>query len=67
VGLSVYRTMFGKQASPGAGPKPERLGTAELFVLPNPSGLNASFPGFAHKLVWFEKLAARLPREGQPR
>ena len=25
-------------------------------MLPNPSGLNASFPGFKHKLVWFERL-----------
>jgi len=25
-------------------------------VVPNPSGLNASFPGFKHKLIWFEKL-----------
>ena len=29
-----------------------------MFVVPNPSGLNASYPGFAHKLVWFE--AARF-------
>ncbi len=29
---------------------------ARVFVLPNPSGLNASFPGFKHKLIWFEKL-----------
>jgi hypothetical protein len=27
-----------------------------VFVVPNPSGLNASYPGFAHKLVWFRKL-----------
>ena len=25
-------------------------------MLPNPSGLNANFPGFKDKLVWFEKL-----------
>jgi len=38
-------------------------------VLPNPSGLNASFPGFAHKLVWFERLrefAAAGPRGARP-
>ena len=29
---------------------------ARVFVLPNPSGLNASFPGFADKLPWFEAL-----------
>jgi hypothetical protein len=27
-------------------------------VVPNPSGLNASFPGFSDKLVWFQALAA---------
>jgi hypothetical protein len=25
-------------------------------VVPNPSGLNASFPGFAKKVIWFEAL-----------
>jgi hypothetical protein len=25
-------------------------------VVPNPSGLNASFPGFADKLIWYERL-----------
>jgi TDG/mug DNA glycosylase family protein len=45
-------------ATPGPGPKPETIGRARVFVVPNPSGLNASFPGFAHKLVWFERLRA---------
>jgi double-stranded uracil-DNA glycosylase len=43
-------------ARAGAGAKPELICGAEVFVLPNPSGLNASFPGFKHKLVWFERL-----------
>jgi double-stranded uracil-DNA glycosylase len=42
--------------STGAGAKPELIHGARVFVLPNPSGLNASFPGFKHKLVWFERL-----------
>ena len=42
--------------SGGAGEKQETLAGARIFVLPNPSGLNASFPGFAHKLVWFQRL-----------
>jgi TDG/mug DNA glycosylase family protein len=56
VGLSIYRDYFGKSGSPGAGAKDELISRARVFVLPNPSGLNASFPGFKDKLVWFEKL-----------
>lgn len=56
VGLTIYQQMFPKGPR-GAGAKPERLAGSRLFVLPNPSGLNASFPGFQHKLVWFEKLS----------
>ncbi len=56
VGLTIYQQIFGRAATPGAGPKPQRFGGAPLFVVPNPSGLNASFPGFQSKLVWFEAL-----------
>jgi len=57
VGVTLYGLYFGKQAStPGAGAKRETIAGARVFVVPNPSGLNASFPGFAHKLVWFERL-----------
>ena len=59
VGITLYPLVFGRRATtPGPGAKPEQLGTARVFVVPNPSGLNASFPGFASKLVWFEALAA---------
>ncbi|HUY26674.1 MAG TPA: mismatch-specific DNA-glycosylase [Candidatus Binataceae bacterium] len=56
VGVSIYRRYFGPSAAPGAGAKPETLHGARVFALPNPSGLNASFPGFKDKLVWFEEL-----------
>jgi TDG/mug DNA glycosylase family protein len=56
VGVSVYRAFFGPRVTLGAGPKPERIGTARVFVLPNPSGLNAAYPGFEDKLVWFRRL-----------
>jgi TDG/mug DNA glycosylase family protein len=56
VGLSVYQAFFGLKKSGGAGPKPERIAGARVFVVPNPSGLNASYPGFADKLVWYEAL-----------
>ena len=56
VGSTVYRAFFGPRAGGGAGPKPERIGEARVFVVPNPSGRNAAYPGFAHKLVWFRRL-----------
>ncbi len=58
VGLTIYQAYFGRTASGGAGPKPETIHGARVFVLPNPSGLNAAFPGFEQKLVWFERLRA---------
>jgi TDG/mug DNA glycosylase family protein len=73
VGLTIYRIYFRLSRSDGAGPKPDRIAGARVFVVPNPSGLNASFPGFAQKVVWFEALrdfldaqeamARPLPRE----
>jgi len=56
VGITIYRSFFGVSDGIGAGPKDDRIGSARVFVLPNPSGLNASFPGFRHKLIWFERL-----------
>jgi double-stranded uracil-DNA glycosylase len=65
VGVTIDREFFGRDSravsgrqatKAGAGGKSELLCGARVFVLPNPSGLNASFPGFKHKLVWFERL-----------
>jgi len=58
VGVTLYPVIFGRTATPGRGGKPEQLAGARVFVVPNPSGLNASFPSFAAKLVWFEQLRA---------
>jgi TDG/mug DNA glycosylase family protein len=58
VGLSLYQAFFRLPKSGGAGAKPQRIAGARVFVVPNPSGLNASFPGFTSKLVWFEALSA---------
>jgi len=63
VGLTIYQQIFGRDATPGPGPKPQRFGGAALFVVPNPSGLNASFPGFQSKLVWFAALREWLDTE----
>jgi TDG/mug DNA glycosylase family protein len=68
VGVSLYRTYFGVAAGPGPGPKRETIAGARLFVVPNPSGLNASFPGFESKLIWFKQLrlfVERVARAGQ--
>jgi len=63
VGVTLYGLYFGKQASSrGPGAKSETLSGARVFVVPNPSGLNASFPGFAHKLVWFKRLRTFVDR-----
>jgi TDG/mug DNA glycosylase family protein len=62
-GVTAYRTAFGR---PGAavGPQPERLGTARLWVLPNPSGLNAhwSLPTLAEA---FAELRAEAEAEAE--
>jgi len=60
VGVSLYAMFFRRATGGGAGAKPETIAGARVFVVPNPSGLNASYPGFAHKLVWFKKLRAFL-------
>ena len=67
VGVSIYRRYFGPSASPGAGAKPETIADARVFALPNPSGLNASFPGFKDKLVWFEALREYAAAQDAPR
>jgi double-stranded uracil-DNA glycosylase len=65
VGITLYRNFFGHATSGGAGAKPETIDGTHVFVLPNPSGLNASFPGFSDKLVWFERLRRYESRVGK--
>jgi TDG/mug DNA glycosylase family protein len=64
VGVTAYRQFFGPSAAGGAGPKPERIGGAAVFVVPNPSGRNAAYPGFADKLVWYRRLARWAEQPG---
>jgi TDG/mug DNA glycosylase family protein len=42
LGLQAYRTAFGRPKA-GIGRQPERLGDALLWLLPNPSGLQARY------------------------
>ncbi len=57
VGVTLYPIVCkrgrGHKLEPGPGAKPEALSGAKVFVLPNPSGLNVSYPTFDAKLVWF--------------
>jgi double-stranded uracil-DNA glycosylase len=56
LGVGAYRTAFGlPKAAPGR--QPERIGDAELWVLPNPSGLNANY-----QLVDLARLYGELRR-----
>ncbi len=43
LGVTAYRTAFDRPKAL-IGPQPDPLGTARLWILPNPSGLNASWP-----------------------
>jgi double-stranded uracil-DNA glycosylase len=51
LGLDAYRTGFGR-TSVTIGCQPERIGGAQLWVIPNPSGIQAHYP--------FERLVAEL-------
>lgn len=42
LGLSAYRTAY-RRPRAVVGPQPETLGPARVWLLPNPSGLNASY------------------------
>ena len=55
VGITAYRTAFGRRrARPGR--QPELLEGAGLWVVPNPSGLNAHET--VHSLAeWYRKVA----------
>jgi double-stranded uracil-DNA glycosylase len=42
LGVGAYRTAFGTREA-RIGPQPERIGSTGVWILPNPSGLNAHF------------------------
>ncbi len=46
VGIGAYRTGFGRRTAV-VGPQEERVGETRVWVLPNPSGLNAHWPAAA--------------------
>jgi len=71
VGITVYRTAFGRPAAT-TGRQEETLGGASVWVLPNPSGLNASWTApklagaFRDLKLHAEGLASSSPCRPQP-
>jgi TDG/mug DNA glycosylase family protein len=65
LGVGAYRTAFGRRNA-AIGPQKETIGGAGLWVLPNPSGLNASYqaPDFAR--LYGELRRAAFPGGGAP-
>jgi double-stranded uracil-DNA glycosylase len=57
LGLTLFPYVFPGADERGPGEKRVRLAGARVFVLPNPSGRNRAYPGFAAKLVWYRALA----------
>lgn len=61
LGISAYRTAFAKKtATPGE--QPERLANAVVWVLPNPSGLNAHYQ-LADLVKHFRRLHQMVERD----
>jgi TDG/mug DNA glycosylase family protein len=59
VGVTVFRAMFPeRRGAVTLGPQAERIGDAEVFVLPNPSGRNANFT-YQEMLAAFRSLKRR--------
>jgi TDG/mug DNA glycosylase family protein len=67
VGVTVFRAMFPERKDAvSLGLQRERIGTSEVFVLPNPSGRNANF-SYAEMVAAYRKLARYTRLTGAPR
>jgi TDG/mug DNA glycosylase family protein len=66
LGLSAYRTATGERRAT-VGPQERRLGPAGVWLLPNPSGLNASWQLPRLVQAYAELRAAAVPDSGQDR
>lgn len=61
LGLTLLRVVLPEEKEPGPGRKSTTFAGATVFVLPNPSGRNLAYPGFAGKLPWYQQLAQLKP------
>jgi len=64
LGLGAYRVAFGEKKAP-AGRRPEKLGTTGVWLLPNPSGLNAHYSQAALADAYRELYEAIHPAANQ--
>jgi double-stranded uracil-DNA glycosylase len=64
VGVSAYRTAFGRPRA-GVGPAPDPIGGSQVWVLPNPSGLNAHYQLADMASAYGELAAAAGRSEGR--
>ena len=62
LGVTAYRTAFARPKA-AIGPQPAMLATARLWILPNPSGLNASWqlPRLAEEFRALQVAASEQP------
>jgi TDG/mug DNA glycosylase family protein len=63
LGIRAYRTAFAQKAVP-LGQQPERLVNSAVWVLPNPSGLNAHYQ-LADLVEYFQALRQAVERDRQ--
>ena len=65
LGIGAYRTAFGRPRTV-VGRQPERLGDTEVWVLPNPSGLNAHYTvdGIADEFRKLREAVEQPPASG---
>jgi TDG/mug DNA glycosylase family protein len=61
LGVSSYRTAFREPAA-RVGSQDKRLGSTRVWVLPNPSGLNAHYQ-LADIAAWFTRLRGAIPEQ----
>jgi len=65
IGITVFRAMFPERKDAVAlGRQEERIGSSEVFVLPNPSGRNANYT-YAEMVAAFRALARFARRNGR--
>jgi TDG/mug DNA glycosylase family protein len=58
LGLTLFPFVLPDEDEPGPGLKRAPFAGARVFVLPNPSGRNRTYPGFESKLRWYRALAS---------
>jgi TDG/mug DNA glycosylase family protein len=68
LGLGPYRIAFGAKAA-AVGPQPQTIGDTEVWLLPNPSGLNAHYqlPDLAREFARLRRATIRMRAPARPK